>query len=85
MTVNQATNELLTPDDVGLAAAYVKSQRQTEGPFDIAVNLEFPPDRSPAADLCRAFEAAGATWCVALSPDTVEEYREQIRQGPRRI
>src|SRR5947209_6380623 len=44
MTVNQATGELLTPEEIRAIAAYVKTYRTSTEPFDIAMNGETPTD-----------------------------------------
>jgi alkanesulfonate monooxygenase SsuD/methylene tetrahydromethanopterin reductase-like flavin-dependent oxidoreductase (luciferase family) len=61
MTTNQATNELLTPEEVREAAAYCAAHRPNGAPFDIAVNLDLPPERGAAAAMLAAYEQAGAT------------------------
>jgi alkanesulfonate monooxygenase SsuD/methylene tetrahydromethanopterin reductase-like flavin-dependent oxidoreductase (luciferase family) len=85
MTVNQVTNELLTPTEVKEIAAYITAHRESTEPFDIAVNVDMPPDPKQAAEIVRPYFEAGATWCIALSPDTPEECREQIRNGPPKV
>jgi alkanesulfonate monooxygenase SsuD/methylene tetrahydromethanopterin reductase-like flavin-dependent oxidoreductase (luciferase family) len=85
MTVNQVTNELLTLDEVKQVAAYVQAQRASADPFDIAVNVAAPADARERAEMARSYFQAGATWCIELSPDTLEEYRERIRSGPPKV
>lgn len=85
MTVNQMTNTLLAPEEVGTIVAYLKAHRERVEPFDIAVNVQTSFDPQKAADVVRPYFEAGATWCVELSPGTVEEYRERIRIGPPKI
>ncbi len=75
MTVNQETNEWLKPVEVREIKEYIMARRESDAPFDIAVNFE-----SPSA--VEAYYEAGATWCVALAPDDPEEYRERMRKGP---
>ncbi|HET7088898.1 MAG TPA: LLM class flavin-dependent oxidoreductase [Anaerolineae bacterium] len=85
MTVNQTTNELLTPKETREIVAYFKAHRKRTEPFDIAVNVETPSDPKQAAKVVRPYIEAGATWCVELSPDTIEQYRERIRSGPPKV
>ncbi|MEW6094347.1 MAG: LLM class flavin-dependent oxidoreductase [Chloroflexota bacterium] len=85
MTLNQTTGKLLTPEEISEIVAYLKIHRQRNEPFDVAVNVETPSDPKKAAEIVRPYFEAGATWCVELSPDTVEEYRERIRTGPPQV
>lgn len=85
MTLNQATNQLLTPEELRKIGAYIKAHRKSTEHFDIAVNVVTPPDRKQAAEIVRPYREAGATWCVELSPDSIEEYRDRIRNGPPKI
>jgi alkanesulfonate monooxygenase SsuD/methylene tetrahydromethanopterin reductase-like flavin-dependent oxidoreductase (luciferase family) len=85
MTVNQETNELLTPDEVKEIAAYIKSHRRRPEPFDIAINVEIPSDTQQAAEMLQAYAGAGATWCIMLARNTVAEYRELIHRGPPKL
>lgn len=86
MTVNQVTNELLTPGEVREIVSYIQSLRESKAPFDIAVNGETPGDSRKGAEIVRPYEAAGATWWVEYeaSRERLKEYRERIRQGPPR-
>jgi alkanesulfonate monooxygenase SsuD/methylene tetrahydromethanopterin reductase-like flavin-dependent oxidoreductase (luciferase family) len=85
MTVNQTTNELLTPREITEIANYFQAHRKSTEPFDIALNVEIPSDPNKAVDVVRPYIEAGATWCVELSPNTVEQYRERIRHGPPKV
>jgi alkanesulfonate monooxygenase SsuD/methylene tetrahydromethanopterin reductase-like flavin-dependent oxidoreductase (luciferase family) len=84
-TVNQATNEYLTPKEITEIVDYLQTQRKSTEPFDIALNVILPPDPKEAADVVRPYYEAGATWCVYLSPNTVEQNRERIRLGPPKV
>jgi alkanesulfonate monooxygenase SsuD/methylene tetrahydromethanopterin reductase-like flavin-dependent oxidoreductase (luciferase family) len=81
MTANQQTGSYLTPEEVAEAAAVVAAHRTEAGQFDIALNGELPGGQDRAAALA-AYERAGATWWIELSPGTPEEYLDRIRQGP---
>lgn len=84
MTVNQETRELLSPQDVNEAAAYIAEHRQTSDPFDIGVNGVTPDDRAEAAEIVRPYCGTGATWWVeyAASRWPLVEYRKRILAGP---
>jgi hypothetical protein len=84
MTVNQATNQLLTPAEIGEVATYIRQHRERPEPFDIAVNGETPGDPRQGAELVRPYHEAGATWWIELARETLAAYRHRIRQGPPR-
>ena len=87
MTVNQATGELLTPEEIRAIAAYVKTYRTSSHPFDIAVNGETPTDPHKGAEMVQRYSEAGATWWIEFEApgQSFEEYRERIRQGPPHV
>jgi alkanesulfonate monooxygenase SsuD/methylene tetrahydromethanopterin reductase-like flavin-dependent oxidoreductase (luciferase family) len=85
MTVNQTTNEFLTPREITEIVDYFQTYRKSTESFDIALNVEIPSDPNKAVDVVRPYIEAGATWCVQLSPNTVEQYRERIRHGPPKV
>jgi alkanesulfonate monooxygenase SsuD/methylene tetrahydromethanopterin reductase-like flavin-dependent oxidoreductase (luciferase family) len=68
MTEHAETHRLLSPEDVAGAVATVRALRSADaGPFAVTANfyLDEPVDVA-------AYEQAGATWLVGLSPETVE-------------
>jgi alkanesulfonate monooxygenase SsuD/methylene tetrahydromethanopterin reductase-like flavin-dependent oxidoreductase (luciferase family) len=85
MTVNQTTNEFLTPREITEIVDYFQTYRKSTESFDIALNVEIPSDPNKAVDVVRPYIEAGATWCVVLSPNTIEQYRERIRHGPPKV
>jgi alkanesulfonate monooxygenase SsuD/methylene tetrahydromethanopterin reductase-like flavin-dependent oxidoreductase (luciferase family) len=85
MTVNQTTNAFLTPREITEIVDYFQAYRKSTEPFDIALNVEIPSDPNKAVDVVRPYIEAGATWCVVLSPNTIEQYRERIRHGPPKV
>ena len=87
MTVNQVTNEYLTPGEIREIVAYINAHRETTDPFDIAVSGETPADKQQGAAIVRPHEEAGATWWIEIedSRGSFEAYRERIRQGPPRV
>ncbi len=86
MTINQATGELLTPEEIREIVAYINTYRESADPFDIGVNGETPVDPLKGAEIVQPYREAGATWWVEFeaSRQSFEEYRERIRQGPSR-
>jgi alkanesulfonate monooxygenase SsuD/methylene tetrahydromethanopterin reductase-like flavin-dependent oxidoreductase (luciferase family) len=84
MTVNQTTGKHLSPEEIREIAAYVNSYREAAEPFDIAVSGETPANPRQGADIVQPYQEAGATWWVEYeaSRQSLEEYRERIRQGP---
>ena len=86
MTVNQVTGELLKPEEIREIVAYVKANRESTEPFDVAVNGETPADRGKAAEIVEQYGEAGVTWWVELEAEgeSLEGYRERIRKGPPR-
>jgi alkanesulfonate monooxygenase SsuD/methylene tetrahydromethanopterin reductase-like flavin-dependent oxidoreductase (luciferase family) len=80
MTEHVETHLLLAPGDVAEAVEVVRSLRSPEaGPLDVTANffLDEPVDVA-------AYEAAGATWLIGLTPEAVAEHRDRIRGGPPR-
>jgi len=87
MTVNQVTNEHLTPEEIREIIAFVNIHRESTGPFDVAVNGETPSDNHTGSEIVRPYQDAGATWWIEYeaSRESFEKYRERIRQGPPRV
>lgn len=87
MTVNQVTNELLKPEEIREAVAYMQAHRETSEPFDVGINGEVPDDAGKAAEIIQAYQEAGATWWIDLegNGESFEEYRARIRRGPPRF
>jgi len=87
MTVNQVTNELLTPGEVREIVAYINAHRETADPFDIAASGETPADAHKGDAIVQPYQEAGATWWIELedSRGSFEAYRERIRRGPPRV
>lgn len=84
MTVNQVTGELLKPEEVQEATAYMCEHRESAEPFEIAINGELSGDADKDTELLHQYCDAGATWWIALDeePSSFERYRARIRQGP---
>jgi alkanesulfonate monooxygenase SsuD/methylene tetrahydromethanopterin reductase-like flavin-dependent oxidoreductase (luciferase family) len=86
MTANQETGELLTAEEIREIVAYLKAQRESVDPFDVAVNGETPADARKGAEIVEPYIEAGATWWIEFEDpyQTFEGYRERIRGGPPR-
>jgi alkanesulfonate monooxygenase SsuD/methylene tetrahydromethanopterin reductase-like flavin-dependent oxidoreductase (luciferase family) len=84
MTVNQQTNEFLSPTEVATITEYLASIRGGTSSIDIAINGDLTGDIDPGGTISR-FENAGATWWVELCSDSPSEERERIRVGPPRM
>lgn len=84
MTVNQVTEELLTPDEIREIKLYIMAHRERTEPFDIAVNGETPADPQQGAAIVEPYREAGATWWIeyTASRTSIDAYRERIRSGP---
>lgn len=77
-----------TPDEVRKIASDVARARP-DGRFDIVVEGTTPADdRAAAAEIVRAWDAAGATWWneamweMPQAPESIEALRVRIRAGP---
>jgi len=68
---------------VSEALAYVREQRSSDAPFDVAVSGESPADVSTAREQVQPFAEAGATWWIEEGLGwTLEEFRARIQAGP---
>ena len=63
--------------DVAAAVGAIGELRSAVGPFDVAVNFYLD---EPA--VVAGLAGAGATWCLGLTPASVDEHRALIRRGP---
>jgi alkanesulfonate monooxygenase SsuD/methylene tetrahydromethanopterin reductase-like flavin-dependent oxidoreductase (luciferase family) len=81
----EADGKPFTLEDFRAAVAYVRSQRATPDPFDIALAGLTPPEVGKGAEIVQPFIEAGATWWVECINDSFASYeknRERIRRGP---
>ena len=78
----QPTGEpvLVTPEDLATILDYVRQNRDTDAPFDVALGVYLPPDRAQARDIIDAYAAAGATWLID-SPPNPDALSERLRAG----
>jgi alkanesulfonate monooxygenase SsuD/methylene tetrahydromethanopterin reductase-like flavin-dependent oxidoreductase (luciferase family) len=80
---NQDRREPLTPADVSDALAYIREQRSSDAPFDVAVSGESPADVSMAFEQVQPFAEAGATWWIEEGLGwSLDEFRARIQAGP---
>ena len=84
MTNNQETNARLRPDEVAEAVAFLRGERGTLDGFDVAANVETLSDLEAGKATNQAMSAAGATWTLELTPDSLDDHRRLIRRGPAR-
>jgi alkanesulfonate monooxygenase SsuD/methylene tetrahydromethanopterin reductase-like flavin-dependent oxidoreductase (luciferase family) len=80
---HQDRREPLTPADVSDALAYIREQRSSDAPFDVAVSGESPADVSMAFEQVQPFAEAGATWWIEEGLGwSLDEFRARIQAGP---
>jgi alkanesulfonate monooxygenase SsuD/methylene tetrahydromethanopterin reductase-like flavin-dependent oxidoreductase (luciferase family) len=79
----------VTPEDIRAIKEYVKENKGADDTFDIVWEGMTPGDGPErAASVVRPFAEAGATWWIEsswLPPNTLEDLRRRIGQGPPRI
>ncbi|HEY7346775.1 MAG TPA: LLM class flavin-dependent oxidoreductase [Ktedonobacterales bacterium] len=77
------------PADLQAMRAYISEHRQQTTPFDVVMEGRTPgDDREQAIAMIRPFAEAGATWwneAMWMPPNSPEDVRARIRQGPPRI
>jgi hypothetical protein len=75
----------LTLDDFEELVAYVKANRKSNAPFDIAVAGVTPLSPTEGARIVQPYIDNGATWWIEVINQWVgpfEEMRKRIRSGP---
>jgi alkanesulfonate monooxygenase SsuD/methylene tetrahydromethanopterin reductase-like flavin-dependent oxidoreductase (luciferase family) len=86
--VHTQWSEELTPAQISELAAYVKTQRAGDGPFELATFCKTTgSDRAADRAALAAYGAAGATWLLEYFHNWVtplDEIRARIRRGPPR-
>ncbi len=79
----------ITPDDVRAMKSWVAEHRTASTPFDIIREGRTPgDDPAAAAAIVGPFVEAGITWWLDAmweAPNTLEDVRARIRQGPPRV
>ena len=80
---------LLEPQDVTEVLDFIRLQRTSTDPFDVAIiQWTDPSDPQAAAEKVRAFARAGTSWWLEslyIFHDSLEAMRQRIRLGPPRI
>ena len=84
------SGDRMTPDDIRAMAAYIRERRgDHSGPFDIIIEGRTPGDaRDRARSLVQPYAEAGATWWMDAmwsAPNSFEDVRARVRQGPPRV
>ena len=65
--------------------AYIREQRTTDAPFDVAMSGESPAEINVAREQVQPFAEAGANWWIEEGLGwTLEEFRARILAGPPR-
>ena len=84
-----AGNHLLTPKDVTEVREFIRAERTSPDPFDIAViNWTDPSDPEKAVRKVARYARAGATWWLEslyMEQNSLEAMRRRIRHGPPRV
>ncbi len=79
----------VTPEDIGAMKTYVEEKRGAGSPFDIVWEGQTPgEDPEVSASMVRPYAEAGATWWIEspwTPPNSPEDLRRRIRQGPPRV
>ncbi|HEY7356508.1 MAG TPA: LLM class flavin-dependent oxidoreductase [Ktedonobacterales bacterium] len=79
----------VTPTDLQAMRDFISEHRPQAAPFDIVMEGRTPgDDPAQARATVRAFAEAGATWwneAMWMAPNSPEDIRARIRQGPPRI
>ncbi|MBA3793589.1 MAG: LLM class flavin-dependent oxidoreductase [Rubrobacter sp.] len=77
----------VTPEDIMAMKTYVEEKRGAGSPFDIVWEGQTPgEDPEASASMVRPYAEAGATWWIEspwTPPNSPEDLRRRIRQGPR--
>lgn len=80
--------KLAEPNDIRAIKAYVESNRQIDGPFDIIVEGVTPGDNpAQAREIVESWAEAGATWWIE-SPwelESLDDLLTRIQHGPPRL
>jgi hypothetical protein len=79
----------VTPADLQAMRDFISEHRSQGAPFDIVMEGRTPGDNhAQASATVRAFAEAGATWwneAMWMAPNSPDDVRARIRQGPPRI
>ncbi len=59
---DQAPGQMMPPDEYRQLLAFIKEQRQSDTPFEVAHGGKTPGDPAQAAEIVRPYVEAGVTW-----------------------
>jgi alkanesulfonate monooxygenase SsuD/methylene tetrahydromethanopterin reductase-like flavin-dependent oxidoreductase (luciferase family) len=84
--LKQSGDNLLTPEDVREVRDFIRQERTSQAPFDIAIiSWTDPSDPKAAAEKVAAYAKAGTTWWLEslyMQQNSLDEMRRRIRMGP---
>ncbi len=87
--LKQSGDNLLTPQDVIDLLDFIRPQRTSTDPFDVAIiNWTDPSDPGAAAAKVAAYAEAGTTWWLEslyMQQNSLEGLRKRIRVGPPKV
>jgi hypothetical protein len=87
--LKQSGDNLLTPQDVVEVRDFIRKERTSCAPFDIAViNWTDPSDPKAAIAKVAAYAEAGTTWWLEslyMQRNSLDGLRECIRVGPPKM
>jgi alkanesulfonate monooxygenase SsuD/methylene tetrahydromethanopterin reductase-like flavin-dependent oxidoreductase (luciferase family) len=87
--LKQSGDNLLTPQDVVELMDFIRGERSSNEPFDVAIiNWTDPFDPAAAAAKVAAYAEAGTTWWLEslyMQQNSLEGLRKRIRVGPPKI
>ena len=86
--LKQSGDNLLTPEEVVELLDFIRAQRTSPDPFDVAIiQWTDPAHPREASEKVRNYARAGATWWLEslyMQQDSIEGLRKRIRVGPIR-
>ena len=87
--LKQSGDNLLTPQDVTEVRDFIRKERTSDEPFDIAIiNWTDPSNPGAAAKKVAAYAKAGTTWWLEslyMQQNSLEGLRQRIRLGPPKM
>ena len=87
--LKQSGDNLLTPQDVVEVLDFIRRERTSNAPFDVAIiNWTDPSDPGAAAEKVSAYAEAGTTWWLEslyMQQNSLAGMRRRIRLGPPKL
>jgi alkanesulfonate monooxygenase SsuD/methylene tetrahydromethanopterin reductase-like flavin-dependent oxidoreductase (luciferase family) len=87
--LKQSGDNLLTPQDVVEVLDFIRRERTSNAPFDVAIiNWTDPSDPGAAAEKVSAYAEAGTTWWLEslyMQQNSLAGLRRRIRLGPPKL